>query len=270
MKLLERIRSTARELKASSAASSPSNPIATRLYLDMMERTLVGYIYQDPAMDKWGEKTFAEERRSVGRDWPLRAHSMIGLQRMRNLRRLTELVIQDEVPGDLIETGAWRGGACIMMRAVLAAHGVRDRRVFVADSFAGLPPPDEKTFPADANDDHHTYAELAVSMEEVQENFRRYDLLDDQVVFVKGWFKDTLPRLQVNRLAILRLDGDMYQSTIEALNHLYPKLSPRGFCIVDDGNVPGCAKAVRDFRDAYQISEPVSDIDGWGFFWRKR
>lgn len=243
---------------------------AAALYLDLMERVLVGEIYQDPSQDPWAEKRFDPARRTSGRDWPLRAHTMIGSRRLRNLRELTEQVVQGEVPGDLIETGVWRGGACIMMKAVLAAYGIRDRRVFVADSFEGLPKPDTANFPADAGDVHHTYSELAVPLEEVQDNFRRYGLLDAQVVFLKGWFKETLPRLPADELALLRLDGDMYESTMEALTSLYPKLSPGGFCIVDDGNVPNCQAAVRDFRERENVREEIVNIDDWGFFWRKQ
>ena len=86
-------------------------------------------------------------------------------------------------------------------------------------------------------------------LEHVKENFQRYGLLDEQVRFVKGWFRDTLPHVPIERLAVLRLDGDLYESTIQALDGLYHKLSPGGFVIVDDyGNVPACRQAVNDFR----------------------
>lgn len=241
-----------------------------KLYLDTLEQVLVGAIYEDPAQDPWSENRFDPERRAAGRDWPLHAHTMIGSRRLHNLRELTERVLEEDVAGDLIETGAWRGGACIMMRAVLAAYGVRNRRVVVADSFAGLPKPDPAKFPADSGDIHHTYPVLAISLEEVKRNFAKYNLLDEQVLFLKGWFKDTLPAAPIDRLAILRLDGDMYQSTIEALSCLYPKLSAGGFCIVDDGNVPNCRTAVRDFRQDQGVSEEIVNIDDWGFYWRKQ
>ena len=157
-------------------------------YLDLIEDCLLNNIYEDPAADNWGPKVYDPKRREFGRDWPSRAHTMIGARRLRNLRMLTETVLREGIPGDLIETGVWRGGACICMRAVLEAYRVKDRRVFVADSFCGLPPPDAAQFPADAGDIHHTFAELAVSLEEVQSNFSKYHLLDDQVVFLKGWF----------------------------------------------------------------------------------
>ena len=111
---------------------------------------------------------------------------------------------------------------------------------------------------------------LAVSIDEVKANFAKYGLLDGQVRFLKGWFKDTLPAAPIEHLAILRLDGDMYQSTIEALAALYHKVSPGGVIIVDDyGAVPGCRQAVHDFRAAHSIVAPIQDIDGIGVYWLK-
>jgi O-methyltransferase len=211
------------------------------------------------------------EKRSLGLDWPEDAETMIGMARMQNLRESAIAVIEDEVPGDFIETGVWRGGACILMRGVLAAYGVADRNVWVADSFRGLPPPSSR-YAADEGDIHHTFDELAVSRQQVEENFRRYGLLDGQVKFLEGWFSETLPSAPVERLALLRLDGDMYESTMDALSALYPKLSPGGYVIVDDygnPNIPACRAAVTDYRDANGIEEEIQEIDWTGVYWRK-
>ncbi|REF35939.1 TylF/MycF family methyltransferase [Thermasporomyces composti] len=214
-------------------------------------------------------KETTPETRRAGRDWPRLAHTMVGTKRLDNLRFCIEQVLREDVPGDLIETGVWRGGAAIFMRGVLAAYGVTDRVVWLADSFSGLPAPDVSKYPADAGDPLHTFSELAVSLEEVRENFRRYGLLDEQVRFLPGWFHDTLPTAPVERLAVLRLDGDMYGSTIEALEALYPKLSPGGYCIVDDyGAVEGCRRAVEDYRAAHGITAPLVAIDADGVYWR--
>ncbi len=106
-------------------------------------------------------------------------------------------------------------------------------------------------------------------MEQVQSNFRAYDLLDDQVVFLKGWFKDTLPTAPIEKLAILRLDGDMYESTMDGLNNLYDKLSPGGFCIVDDYGLPGCKLAIDDYRKEHGITDVMIQVDWTGWYWRK-
>lgn len=240
-----------------------------QLYLSLMERCLLNTIYEDRPMDPWSGEAFRPELRQLGRDWPSVAHTMIGYRRLNNFRTLIETAIQNKVPGDIIETGVWRGGACIMARAVLKAHNIDDRTVWVADSFEGLPPPDPR-FPADAGDNHHQWKQLAVSLEQVQENFRKYDLLDQQVKFLKGWFKDTLPNAPFTKLAVMRLDGDMYQSTIEAITALYDKLERGGFVIVDDyGAVPGCRKAITDFREQRNISDPIINIDDDGVYWQK-
>jgi O-methyltransferase len=208
--------------------------------------------------------------RVEGRDWPAEAETMVGLTRLDNLQHCIARVLADDVPGDLMETGVWRGGSAIFMRAALHAYGDRARRGWAADSFAGVPRPDPDRYPADAGDRHWMSPHLAVSVEEVKANFARYGLLDGRVRFVVGWFRDTLPRCPVERLSVLRLDGDMYESTIVALRALYPKLCPGGYLIVDDyGAVPACKQAVEDFRAELGIAEPMQRIDWTGVFWRR-
>jgi len=236
-------------------------------YLDLIEAALTGTVFEDAAMSPWS-KGYDPLVRSIGRDWPAHAMTMIGTARMRNLRHMVELTLREQVPGDYIETGAWRGGACIYMAAILAAYGDSKRKVWVADSFEGLPPPDVEHYPADAGDRHHTVDALRVSLEEVQANFARFGLLDARVEFLKGWFKDTLPGAPIERLAILRLDGDMYSSTMEALEALYDKVSPGGVVIVDDYILPACKQAIDDFRARRGIDAPLVEVDGAAVYWR--
>jgi O-methyltransferase len=215
-------------------------------------------------------KPHDDSMRREGKDWPVLAHSMSGQARMDNLQYCVETVIKEGIPGDLIETGVWRGGSTIFMRAILKAYGIKDRTVWVADSFAGLPEPDKNKYPDDAGDKHYTFKSLAISLEQVQDNFRKYALLDDQVKFLKGWFKDTLPGAPIKQLAVCRLDGDMYESTMDGLTNLYPKLAKGGFMIIDDyGAVPACAKAVEDYRKANGITDPIQKIDWTGSYWRR-
>jgi O-methyltransferase len=210
------------------------------------------------------------DARAAGLDNKPRAHTMIGLKRLDNIQECVERAIAAGVPGDLIETGVWRGGATVLMRAILAAHGVRDRTVWVADSFDGLPPPDAKRYPQDEGDTHHEHRWLAVPRSEVEETFRRYGLLDGQVRFLEGWFADTLPRAPIERLAVMRLDGDMYGSTMDALLALYPKLSPGGYVILDDYEViPTCRRAVDDFRAAHGVTERLLPVDGNAVYWQR-
>jgi O-methyltransferase len=194
---------------------------------------------------------------------------MVGVVRLTNLKRLTQRTIDECIPGDYIETGVWRGGCCIMIRAVPEANEVHDRKVFVADSFAGLPPPKPDQYPADKEAMFHTIRELAIPIEQVRANFATYGLLDKQVVFVPGFFQETLPSLEAGPFALMRLDGDMYESTIVALNSLYPKLSPGGFVIIDDYALSGCKAAVDDFFRDHAITSRVHVADWSGIWWQK-
>ena len=239
---------------------------------NLRNRLLVGFLRRSHMLVLRHDRLTPAERRArreKGLDWPFNADTMIGLGRLDNLQMLIETVLADKIEGDLIETGVWRGGATIFMRAVLKAYGATDRLVWACDSFAGLPPPEPDKYPADAGDPHHTYRFLAVSQAEVARNFERYGLLDDRVRFVEGYFQDTLARVPATKFALLRLDGDMYASTIVALEALYDRLSPGGFVVVDDYALEPCRRAVGDFRDRRGIADPIVDIDGSGVYWRK-
>jgi O-methyltransferase len=153
---------------------------------------------------------------------------------------------------------------------VLAAHGVVDRRVWVADSFRGLPEPDAARYPKDTGNMLCVFDQLAVSADNVRAGFARFGLLDDQVRFLEGWFRDTLPSAPIDRLAILRLDGDLYESTMDALVALYDKVSPGGIVIVDDyGILESCRAAVTDFRHARGVTETIYRIDDSGVHWQR-
>jgi hypothetical protein len=203
------------------------------------------------------------------------AVTMLPRVRLENVRFCIETVIRENIPGDLIEAGVWRGGGSIFMSGTLRALG-SDRITWAADSFEGLPEPDA-SHPKEHEFYHSPvmqkhYAKMAASLEEVQENFRKYGLLSDRTRFLKGWFKDTLPRAPITRLSIMRLDGDYYDSTMDALTALYTKLSPGGFAIIDDFGEDlwtDCRQAVEDFRRLHGISDPLTMVDSRCAFWRK-
>jgi 2-polyprenyl-3-methyl-5-hydroxy-6-metoxy-1,4-benzoquinol methylase len=237
-------------------------------YLNLLEDALTGILFKDESIAP-GQQGYDEQRRELGRDWPRFAFTMIGKARMRNLREAVQTILRENVQGDLLEAGVWRGGACIYMRGILKAYGETSRRVWVADSFAGLPPPDSKKYPPDKGDIYHTFNELVVPVEQVRANFESYGLLDEQVKFLKGWFKDSLRRAPVRQLALLRLDADMYESTIQILEAMYWRVSPGGFVIVDDYILAGCREAVHDFRDQHNIQSQLMKVDGTATYWRK-
>lgn len=240
------------------------------LYIDLLIRSVVDAIYGEPMPGPWrvGNK-FDRGPRTPGILGPTTAHTMVGVDRLENLRDLVQIVLDEKIPGDLIETGVWRGGCCILMRGMLAGNEVNNRKVYVADSFQGVPPPKPDLYPADRGSEFHLHRELAVSLDTVKSNFGRYGLLDGQVIFIEGDFCDTLPLLECSSFALIRLDGDLYESTYVTLDHLYPKVSPGGFVIIDDyGVAPGCKQAVQDYRAQHAIGAPIHQIDRSGVWWR--
>jgi len=272
------------------------------LYLDLMKQCLTNSIYRDegkqvsvrtPAQERllrdprffsrmiirylgplWVRSRRAKPHdpsvRSEGRDWPSVAHTMIGKARLNNIQFCVEDALRRRVPGDMLEAGVWRGGAVMLMRAILKAYGIADRSVWVADSFEGLPRPNAEKYAADSGSAFHTYKDFAVSLEQVKDNFDRYGLLDDQVKFLKGWFCDTLPTAPIDALAVLRLDGDMYESTMDGLVNLYPKVSPGGYVILDDyGEIDVCRAAVDDYRRAHGITDEIVRVDWSAVYWQR-
>lgn len=238
-------------------------------YLSLLKSMLTNTIYEDPNVAPWGPHGFDHLARAEGADWPRDAHTMIGRLRLDSLDGCIRTVIEECVPGDLVETGAWRGGASILMRGALAAYEEAGRTVWVADSFRGLPKPDVTSYPADRHDQHYQVDYLAVPLDEVEANFSKYDLLDDQVRFLPGWFKETLRDAPISQVAVLRLDGDMYESTWDSLAAFVPKMANGGFVIVDDYHaVPGCRDAVDRYREEHDITRPLETIDWAGVYWR--
>jgi hypothetical protein len=200
---------------------------------------------------------------------PSKALTMIGRKRLDNIQMCVEDVIKNKIEGDLIETGVWRGGAVIFMKAIIKEYG-EQRKVFVADSFSGIPAPNAEKYPLDSTSMLHIHESLKVSAEQVRNNFRKYNLLDDDVVFIEGLFKDKLPTAPIDKLSVLRLDGDLYESTMDSLVNLYPKLQSGGYCIIDDYGFAPCQQAVNDYRNHERISDKVFIIDTWGAYWRKQ
>jgi hypothetical protein len=253
-----------------------NEPSVADLYLELLERVLTNTLFsEEPNPDQEDEVVFAQE--FIQHYFRSPAISMLPVGRFANMRYCIEDVIRNGVPGDLIETGVWRGGATIFMRGVLRAHGVNDRTVWVADSFEGLPEPDPVKFPKEARMHNSAvmvrrYNRFAVGFEEVRRNFAAFDLLDDNVRFLPGWFKDTLPTAPIETLALMRLDGDYYESTMDSLTNLYDKLSPGGYVIIDDYGHDSwccCRQAVDEFRGQRGIMDPMIRVDSKCYYWQR-
>ncbi|SFW72540.1 TylF/MycF/NovP-related O-methyltransferase [Amycolatopsis australiensis] len=262
-----------RDARVPEPAAGPRLGAAGGLYLELLKKVLTGTLASDePDID---DARFLRD--FIDHYITGNAYTMVPRVRLDNIQACIADVVERRVPGDFIETGVWRGGTTIFMRGMLAALGCTDRRVWVADSFQGLPEPDAEKFPAEAKAHASStmtdaYQHFAVSRADVEANFAAFGLLDAQVRFLEGWFKDTLPTAPVERLAVIRLDGDYYESTMDALTSLYDKLSPGGYVVVDDYGEDlwtYCRKAVDDFRRDRGLTGELTRVDSKCYYWRR-
>lgn len=268
------------------------------MYLDLLKRCLLNEVYLDDELrlmylraclaeeDTFDFATYHEIRthwatqferlkaaREIGQFYDRKihnsgfSHTMIGRQRLEGLEACLDHIRTTGITGDVMECGVWRGGAAIFMAGYLKHHGMTGRKVILADSFDGLPP---STAPADQGLtlEKDVYPELAVSLEEVRRNFDTYDLMSEDIHFLKGWFKDTLGDTPSDQLALLRLDGDLYESTLDALEGAYDRVVPGGIVIIDDwGVLPPCREAVTDFFAARGEALPEMQSMDWSGVW---
>lgn len=259
----------------------------------LMRQALTRSIFEDGALALWpAEKVddatkatldrlglmavarpeFDPYKRDRGKDWPVAAETMIGPRRLKNLDELLQGAVTLGVPGAYAECGIWRGGTCIYAAEFFKTYG-ESRRVWGFDSFRGLP--EGGHYPEDEGDPHHTQNDVfAVSREEVLANFNRYGIDTANVSLVEGWFRDSLPRWVTNnrgKIAVLRIDGDMYEGTMDPLRNLYPHVSIGGYVIVDDyGDVSACRKAVHDYLDGAGLEPHIHEVDHTCVWWVKR
>jgi len=252
------------------------------LYLDLVRDTLTGSVLNTPSVtagEGEGESLrrgpYDEELRLRGADWCDECYTMAGGRRVQNVRELVEKTIGENVPGDFLEAGTWRGGCSIMARTVQRIMNEdENRRTYVCDSFSGLPPSSNKQ----DTDSWSRMHFLEVSQEEVEQNFKKFQALDSNVLFRKGFFSETLPIIrqelmnQGRKLAVLRGDGDMYESYMDILYNLYQFVPVGGYFICDDcPTIAEAQRAIDDFRQHHGITAPIQKVQDskYGTYWRK-
>jgi O-methyltransferase len=188
----------------------------------------------------------------------VRRHTMCSAARLRALHQGVRYVVQNHIGGDLVECGCARGGSAALMTLTLRQLGER-RKLWLFDTFEGLPAPT-------ADDPDYEIAKLLTGkcrgqLEEVQELFQSCETADG-VQFVKGLFQDTLPLNSIERIALLHIDGDWYDSVRICLESLYDKVVPGGIIQFDDyGYWKGARKAVDEFLQQRRIKQPLRKLD---------
>lgn len=237
-------------------------------YLDLIKRSVTNYAYLggDRAFEDFRCVTHYDLRQAAWKIDPLaRPLSLLTKGQLDLIEKIAVALDQRGVPGDFIEAGIWRGGAVILMRALIDAYGMANRRVFAADSFAGIPRNERgRNDPVDLWKDR-----WVAPLDEVRQNIARFGLLDERIVFVQGFFADSLKTLSGERFSLIRLDSDSYDSVETSLEYLYPLLSKGGVVIIDDWHLDGCKGAVVDYRSRYGIDDKIYVFDG-NAYWTKR
>lgn len=215
------------------------------------------------------EQDYVASLRKDGRDWPLFGLTMIGEERMKNIDYVIQESVRLGVDGDFVECGVWRGGASMYARAVLNAFGETERLVYLFDSFNGLP---QNTSDNDG-DFWSKMSYISVPLDEVQRHFDVSGLNGKNVIMIPGYFRYSLPAwcLRTDRtVAILRMDGDMFESTMDILFNLWDLVSRGGYIIVDDyHSVPAAKNALNKFFDLQGIKPELMPIDQDGIYFIK-
>jgi len=179
--------------------------------------------------------------------------TMVKTNNLVNLYNLVQKVNSRSTIGDIVECGVWNGGsAAIMASACASSQGGIDRRIWLFDSFAGLPTPG----PRDGAMERKYYFQgmNKGSVEEVKRVFGKLSLPMENIKICAGWFSATLPAADIQRIAILHIDADWYSSVMAVLETMYDKVVPGGFVVLDDyGYWDGCTQAIENFIREHKI-----------------
>ncbi len=213
----------------------------------------------------------AEVRATIARVMPF---TMTSPERINALVTALEYIVRRGIPGDIVECGVWRGGSMMAAAETLTRLGDERRRLFLFDTFDGMPPPAEEdrnyrgeaaSELLDAADRSSAWVWAVAQLDDVRANMASTGYPDERIVYVQGRVEDTIPAQAPERIALLRLDTDWYESTKHELEHLFPRLSPGGILIIDDyGHWAGARKAVDEYLDEQNMPCFLCRIDYTG------
>jgi hypothetical protein len=196
---------------------------------------------------------------------------MTSVTRMYALYNAIRYIVQNRIPGDIVECGVWRGGSSMMAALTLLGMGDTGRKIYMYDTFAGMSAPEEADVDyynqnAKAEWEKHEKQDVNLwcysPLDAVERNLKSTGYPADRLVFVRGKVEDTIPETMPSQIALLRLDTDWYASTRHELVHLYPVLSEQGVLIVDDyGHWQGARRAVEEYFSDHPPRPLLHKID---------
>lgn len=201
--------------------------------------------------------------------------TMTSVERMYGLYKAIDYVLINDIKGDFVECGVWRGGSAMLIGKMLAQRNILDRKIYLYDTFEGMSPPTANDIDLNGNDaaillnknldNRSNSIWCEVDLEQVKQNMSSSGLSDAQIIYVQGKVENTIPQTIPQTIALLRLDTDWYESTKHELIHLYPKISLGGALIIDDyGHWQGCQKAVDEYFKTKRFPPLLSRLDYTG------
>lgn len=192
--------------------------------------------------------------------------TMTSVERGYSLFKSVEYIVKNKIPGDFVECGVWKGGSCMLMAMSLKLFGDNDRKIYLYDTYEGMPEPTKEDviswngrsvlekWEEDKSGTRNNFGSWAVGLNEVKANVSNSNYPEDNFIFVPGDVAQTLKKVKPDNISLLRLDTDWYASTVEELETLYPLLVEKGVLIIDDyGHFDGARKAV----DEYFQNKPI-------------
>ncbi|MFM2192729.1 MAG: hypothetical protein RLZZ118_1686 [Bacteroidota bacterium] len=203
-------------------------------------------------------------------------YTMTSMERLFSLYNSTNYIIKNNIPGDFVECGVWKGGSSMMIALVLNKNKIFDRKIYMYDTYEGMSEPDEndldisgqsaKSQLINSSKENQKSVWCFSSLDEVKRNVTLTNFPMELFQFVVGKVEDTIPdTIPIGEISLLRLDTDWYASTKQELIHLYPKLVKKGVLIIDNyGHWQGCRKAVDEYFKSENINLLLNVIDYTG------
>lgn len=201
--------------------------------------------------------------------------TMTSIERAYSLYQSCKYIIDNKIKGDFVECGVWKGGSAIIMALTLKRfEKLSKRKIYLYDTFEGMPPPtgadvdikNQKASHLLLEENKETSLVWSYATKDIVVNNLKISKCNlDNVLFIQGKVEETIPKHIPKKIALLRLDTDWYQSTLHELTYLYPKLAQRGVLIIDDyGHWKGCKKAVNEYFLKKKIKNYFHRIDYTG------
>lgn len=204
-----------------------------------------------------------------------KAYTMTSTERLYSVYKSVEYAVKNNIDGDFVECGVWKGGSSMMIALTLLKNKCTDKKIYLYDTFEGMPEPTDNDININNKKAENKFLKLKRNenssdwcfseIDEVKNNIFSTGYPKENIIFVKGKVENTIPNIIPNKIALLRLDTDWYESTKHELEHLYPRLSEKGVLIIDDyGHWLGCRKAVDEYLKKNNISLLLNRIDYTG------